>query len=205
MEGIKRMQADVPAAARQVAKLKGAPHALDLLKRLGQLSPASLVDNARLVRLSGRDSVTLDALFSRCWRIWRAVGVLSSPVPEITPLSVVTLSAVVRTSPFPVEVAPPPASGKTVVKPPRGEFRTLMTHAPAMGRWDKRVAAGHVGFVAGIFRRSKLRVSVRGNLGHGRKAVKATLSRFDLHQPERISATARREGKLVAVEVQTIQ
>ena len=205
MEGIKRMQADVPGAARRVSKLKGAPHALDLLKRLGQLAPASLVDNARLVRLSGRDAVTLDALFARCWRIWRAVGVLSSPMPEVTPLSVITLSSVVRTFPSPVEVLPAPVSGKTAAKPPKGQFRTLLVHSPAMGRLDQRAAAGHIGFVAGVFRRSKLRISVRGNLGYGRKVVRATLSRFDLHRPERLSATARKAGKLVAVEVQTLQ
>ena len=204
MEGIKRMQADVPAAARRVAKLKNAPQALDLLKRLGQLAPVSLVDNARLVRLSGRDAVTLDALFARCWRVWRAVGVLSSPPPEVTPLSVVTLSSVVRTFPSPVEALPAPVGGKTKQKP-KGEFRRLMVHSPAMRRWDERAAAGHIGFVAGVFRRSKLRVSVKGSLSRGRKVVKATLSRFDLHQPERVSATARKAGKLVSVEVQTLQ
>lgn len=205
MEGIKRMQADVPGAARRVAKLKGAPHALDLLKRLGQLAPASLVDNARLVRLSGRDAVTLDALFAHSWRIWRAVGVLSSPMPEVTPLSVITLSSVVRTFPAPVEMVPPTISGKIAAKQPKGEFRTLLVHAPAMRRWDQRTAAGHIGFVAGVFRRSKLRVSARGNIGRSRKVVKATLSRFDLHRPERVTATARKEGKLMAVEVQTLQ
>ena len=206
MEGIQRMQDDVPGTARRLAKLKGAPHALDLLKRLGQLAPATLVDNARLVRLSGRDAVTLDVLFSHCWRIWRAVGVLSSPRPEITPLSVVTLSSVVRTFPSEVESIPAPAGGggKSAGKP-SAEFRSLLVHHPAIKRWDQRTATGSVGFLGALFHYSKLQVSVRGSLGRGRGVVKSALSRFDLEKPERVTARGRKDGKLLAIEVLTLQ
>jgi len=64
LKGVTQLQHDVPAAARRIATISGAPGALDLLKRLGQRKMISLRENASLFGLSGRSPLTLQDLFA---------------------------------------------------------------------------------------------------------------------------------------------
>ena len=85
LDGTRKLASDSPTAARQIAAAPGAPEPIALLKRLGQTGSATLTDNARVGGLSGRGAVTLDSLFQRTWRIWRASGLLATPAPEAAP------------------------------------------------------------------------------------------------------------------------
>jgi hypothetical protein len=199
LKGIEQLQQDVPGSARQVATLDNAPHALDLLKSLGQIDPAPLSDNARLVALSGRSAATLDLLFRLCWRIWRAAGVLSSPMPDTTPISVKIMTAAVHR--YPAQAAAPP--------PPRrpgaaAALQSLLVYKPRARGWKDREFIEQVGFLAEVFSRAGLKVCVRGDLRRTRKLVEATRSRYDLPRPNRLEAVRRPGGRLV-VELLTRQ
>jgi hypothetical protein len=205
LQGIDRMAKDVPGAARKVAALQNGPHALELLKRLGQIQPASLGDNARIAGLSGRSPIDLGLLFRRFWRLWRAMGVLSAPAPEKAPLSVETLSALARTYPALVEAAPPDMTGgKAKRKRADGEQRLLLRYRPRLRRWDQRKAVEELGLLAAIFDRAKLRVSVRGSLRRARKLVAATTARYTLPDPERLEARSHDKGRLLQISLSLV-
>lgn len=88
--------AEVPAAARRLAEIEGAPGPLELLGPLSQLSPAGLEDNAELAGLSGISPVTLPALFDEAWRLWALAGVVPSSRPPEAPVATATLASVIR-------------------------------------------------------------------------------------------------------------
>lgn len=205
LQGIEAMSKDVPAAARKVSALPGGPHALQLLQRLGQIQPASLQDNARLAGLSGRSPLDLASLFRRFWKLWRDLGVLSTPPPDQAPLSAKTLSALIRSYPALVEAVPPDLSAAARKKagPRQGtdEERTLLSYRPKLRGWDQQRAVERLGRLAAIFDRAKLRVSVRDNLWRARKLVAATRARYDLKHPELLEARARKEGRLLQIDV----
>jgi len=207
MEGVERLQRDVPTAARQVAALKEAPHALDLLKRLGQIDPAPLMDNARLAGLSGRSALTLAELFRRSWQIWRESGVLSSPMPEQIPVYTGIMAAMVHTYPEMVEADPArtgPAS-KADKEPAREELHTLLTYEARGRRPDAAALQGEVAFLAEVFGRAHLEVSVRGGLKKARALVEATTSRYDITHPGRITAVAHHGNRAARVTIRVGQ
>jgi hypothetical protein len=199
LKGIEQLQQDVPGSARQVATLDNAPHALDLLKSLGQIDPAPLSDNARLVALSGRSAATLNLLFRLCWRIWRAAGVLSSPMPDAAPISVKIMTAAVHRYPAQATAPQPPSRVGAA-----NALQSLLVYKPKTRGWKDRELIEQVGFLAEVYSRAGLKISVRGDLRRTRKLVEATRSRYDLPRPNRLESVRRRGGRLV-VELLTRQ
>jgi hypothetical protein len=99
LEGTQKLAADAPTAARQIAATQGAPDPLSLLKRLGEVTPATLGDNVRMAGLSGRGALTLDRLFERTWQLFRGADVLATPIPEAVPVSSGVIASIARSSP----------------------------------------------------------------------------------------------------------
>lgn len=207
LEGVEQLQRDVPAAARQVAALKEAPHTLDLLKRLGQIDAAPLMDNARLAGLSGRSALTLDELFRRSWHIWRESGVLSSPMPEQIPVSAGIMAAMVHTYPEMVEADPGRSrpGSKVDKQPSRDQLHTLLTYEPSGRRPDLAALQGEVAFLAEVFGRAHLEVSVRGGLKQARALVEAMTSRYDITRPGRVTAVAHQGTRAARVTIRVAQ
>jgi len=199
LSGVERLQQDVPGAARQVAELDQAPHALDLLKSLGQIDPAPLSDNARLVALSGRSAATLERLFRLCWQIWREAGVLSSPMPDAAPISVQIMTSAVRSYPAQAVVAATPGGGAL------DAMQGLLVYQSDARRWDEQEHIERFGFIAEVFSRAGLKISVRGDWRRARGLVEAIRSRYDLLRPDRIVPVKRAGGQLVAAELFTRQ
>jgi len=170
LDGVEGLRADVPAAARKVAAIEGAPETVVLLERLGQLDHAGLRDNARALGLSGRGTATVPALFQLSWRLWRGVSVLSTPSPEMVPLSTAAVARLVRAATSLPE-SPPPA--------PRPASRVLLVHPVVGPRVDSAAFATEVGLVAGIFDRSVLRVSLRSP-GDAEALLASVRERFDV-------------------------
>ena len=202
LQGVEAMAKDIPGAARKVASLEDAPHALELLKRLGQIQPASLRDNARISGLSGRSPLDLPGLFGRFWRLWRALSVLSAPPPERAPLSVEMLSALVRTYPALVEAVPPDMT-KSRGKRRRasGKERLLLRYAPKLRPWTWQKAVEEIGFLAAVFDRSKIRVSLQGSLRRARRLVNATRARYTLTHPELLEARSHEKGRMLQISI----
>ncbi|MFS8065727.1 MAG: hypothetical protein ACMG6S_05065, partial [Byssovorax sp.] len=188
LEGAKKLAADPPTAARQIAAAPGAPEPIALLKRLGQTGSASLTDNTRTAGLSGRGAVTLDALFQRTWRIWRASGLLATPAPEAAPIATGVIAALVRSNP---ELITPSVSGARTAPAAAGKaanaldsLRVMITHRQAETKLDEAELIASAAFFADAFERSSLRVSVMkgGNVDVAatKHLIDAVEERFDV-------------------------
>ncbi len=164
LDGTKKLASDSPTAARQIAAAPGAPEPIALLKRLGQTGNASLTDNARVAGLSGRGAVTLDSLFARTWRIWRASGLLATPAPEVAPINTSVIAALVHSNP---ELITPPVARGPSAPAPGGKassaldgLRVMIAYRQAETKLDEADLESSAAFFADAFERSSLRVSV---------------------------------------------
>ncbi len=154
----RKLDADAPKAARSIATAQGAPEPLALLKRLGEIAPASLGDNARAFGLSGRGALTLDALFQQTWRIWRGAGVLATPVPDAPAINGSIIASLARSYP---SLATPPTEAKPRPTPTNPDaLKALVTFRQAEGKVDESALLATAGLLADAFERSVLRVAV---------------------------------------------
>lgn len=204
LEATRKLDGDPPAAARTIAGAPGAPEPLALLKRLGEIAPASLGDNARAFGLSGRGALTLDALFQQTWRIWRGAGVLATPVPDAAPINGSVIASLARSHP---SLAAPsvPLKPRAGAQSPDA-LKALVTYRQAEGKVDDALLLGTTGLLADVFDRSVLRVVVANKTGGvdaaaTKRLVDDVQERFDV-APGRVTAAKKAPGKVgAAVEI----
>jgi hypothetical protein len=188
LEGREMLARDVPAGARSIAAITGAPPLVDLLRRLGQLESVGLVEQAELAGLSGRSYVTLEVLFRRAWSIDRAIGVLSGPPPEVLPIATGTIATLVRReTPTPLERAAFRAAPEPRVL---ASFPLTLPRASRGGdAAGTDAAVARVGFVAGVFPRSGLRVvAPRQQASTARALADRAIEQYGL-DPARLEVT----------------
>lgn len=191
LEGTRKLAADAPAAARQVAAVQGAPEPLALLKRLGESAPATLGDNVRIAGLSGRGALTLEVLFQRTWQIWRGASVLATPAPEVTPVSNAVIAAIARAEPSLVD--PPAVRGGASGPESLGgkksgaaldKAKVMLVSPQPEGKLDDEAFTGAVGLIAAVFERSPIRVAVNQgagvDAGRTKKLIERVEGRFDV-------------------------
>ncbi|MBW2457148.1 MAG: hypothetical protein JRI68_21720 [Deltaproteobacteria bacterium] len=149
-------------AARKIGEAKGAPEPLAVLSRMSEITAASLDENAQVAGLSGRGAVTLEALFGRCWQIWREAKVLSIP-PERAPVDGTIIAALVRAG---GELStPPPTAGGSTPERPETKGQPLVVYRAPKGKLDEGQLVETIGFIAGVFRRSPLRITAHPRVG----------------------------------------
>jgi hypothetical protein len=197
LSGHELVAADATAAARKIADTKGAPEPLAILARLGEVKPASLASNAQAAGLSGRGAVTLESLFQRTWQIWRDAKVLEAP-PEQAPLTGAVIAELVRAEPgLAVPDAPPKGSGGDSAD----KAEPLIVHTLA-GELDEDKVVSAIGFVAGVFRRSPVRVTVHRGAGADQKStelmIDRAVERFGLERSRLLEGKARPKGRAAA-------
>ncbi len=179
LEGARKLEADAPGAARQIASASGAPEPIALLKRLGEISSASLYDNARSVGLSGRGALTLEALFQKSWQLWRGVGALATPAPDAAPINTTVVAALAQSSPALLAPPKPP-----VVATAKDDARALLTFKEPEGKLDEPGFLSTSALLAEAFERSPLRIAVaRGGALDGAATKKTAAdieARFDV-------------------------
>ena len=180
LAGVGQLSSDVPAGARRVAALPGAPPVVAVIEALGQLELASLRENAAAVGLSGRGALTLDELFRVTWRIWRDAGVLTTPPPDVAPLYPDLVASLVRRDPSAAVAVPrrrtAPDAG------PRPEV-LLVVRAPVTkdgGTLDAEAFVQRIGFLAGVFDRLSLRISIGDDVKTARLLADMARDRFGL-------------------------
>lgn len=177
LEGQKKLAADPPGSARVVAATKGAPEPLALLRRLGDVEAASLLDNARLAGLSGRGALTLSSLFSRTWQLYRGASMLATPPPEAPPIATGVIASLSRSSGASAGEGSGGAKGK--VEEGKSAFVVFRQE-----KLDEEPLVDTIGLLAAVFERSVLRVSVTGAGGvdaaKTKKVIEAAEGRFDL-------------------------
>jgi hypothetical protein len=201
LEAEKKLDVDPPAAARAIAAAPGAPEPIALLKRLGEIAPSSLADNARAFGLAGRGALTLEALFQESWRIWRGAGALATPAPDAAPIDGSIIASLARSHPA---LAAPPPKPKAPTGSPDG-WKVLVTHRQPEGKVDEAALLATTGLLADVFERSMLRVVVtRGgavDAAATKRLVDEVEQRFDV-APGRVIAGKKAPAKVgAAVEV----
>jgi hypothetical protein len=210
LDGTHKLESDPPAAARLIAAAAGAPEPIALLKRLGQIASAGLTDNAKIAGLSGRGALTLESLFQRSYRLYRAGGILATPAPEAAPIAPVVIASLVRGSssliaaPPPPRVSPGPAGSAAAGKGTPGNvdgLRAMITFRQVEGKFDEPELVTTAGFFADVFERSALRVGVgRGAAVDAvatRRVVDNVAERFDV-APSRLVAAKKVPPKAAA-------
>lgn len=191
LTGVGRLQSDVPEGGRQVASISGAPPVLAIIEALGQIEFASLRENAAAAGLSGRGALTLDEIFRITWRVWRDTGVITTPPPEVVPLHVGMIASLVRTEPNVAADVPrtqPPGAGGVGQRPEV----LLVVKAPA-GKLDAEAFVQRIGFLAGVFDRLPLRVSVKADPKTATLLMEMARDRFGL-RPAQLSIGKRTPG-----------
>ena len=188
-EGQARVAGDPTAASRRLAQLADGPEPLALLAQLGEIRSSSVADNALSAGVAGRGAVNLTSLFERCWRYWRSLSVLTTPSPERAPVSgdVITQLVLGGSQPQPARPSAPKSSASDAAQP-------LLQLNAGPGRDDARIIAD-VGFAAGVFARSTLRLSVYSQAAFDKKRTEALVAqineRFDLTPGRLVSHQAR--------------
>ncbi|UQA60146.1 hypothetical protein [Polyangium aurulentum] len=198
LEGTRKLAADPPGTARQLAGAEGAPEPLSLLRRLGDVQPASLADNARLAGLTGKSALTLTALFDRGFGLWRGVSTLAMPAPEKAPIATSVIASLVRAG------GAQPEGEAAAVKPAGEGTKALVVHRQEKLNEDGLVDT--IGLLAAVFERSTLRVSVQPqglvDGGKTKKVIEAALGKFELAESRLVvakKAGARNAAAVVEV------
>lgn len=191
-EGQTRVARDPTAASRRLAQLSDGPEPLALLAQLGEIRTSSVNDNALSAGVAGRGAVNLTSLFERCWRYWRSLSVLTTPSPERAPVSgeVITQLVLGNEQPTPAR----PSAPKLPSTQATGQAPLLQLNAAATAGDDSQII-GDVGFVAGVFARSTLRLSVYSQSAFDKKRTEALVGqiseRFDLGEGRLIAHQTR--------------
>lgn len=186
ISGQREVRTDAAGSARKIGAMAGAPDALVLVQRLGSLGWATLADNARMAGLSGRGAVTTESLFQNAWRIWRDAGVLTTPPPETAATEPAIVASLIRSG----TMADEPAPRDQAKAGPPGGAPALLAVAVAGSKLDEEGLVAEAGWVAGVFDRSTVQVTVRGARGVDRARaqtiVDTVADRFDV-SPQRLS------------------
>lgn len=171
LDGVTKVATDVPAAARLVATLQGAPPVVGIIEALGQIEFATLRENAAAVGLSGRGALTLDEIFKTTWRIWRDAGVLTTPAPEAVPLSTDVVASLVRADPKAVA---------EVVRPRAADGKRVFLVVRYGGKLEPEAFVTRIGFIAGVFDRLPLRISIKNDVKTAQLMADMARERFGL-------------------------
>jgi hypothetical protein len=168
LDAIARSRADIPGLARRLAAKEGlplspgvggAPDALVLVERLGQLDAVAIEQAGTLLGPLARGPVTLETLMQRTWPLARAAGMAANAAPEPLPIDARVIGAI-----GPREAAPSPAPSFGAISP---NAVPLLAYRATTG--DTDAVAQQMQFLAGVFERASFRVSAKG----GAKAATA--------------------------------
>ena len=213
LDGFERSRKDASNVARRLANKEalplaagvgGAPEAISLLERLGQIEPAGLAQQRALIGASAKGPVTLETLAQRTWVIARAGGLTTSAAPSPLPIDDRIATAIGPAPSPPPSNAPAGDAGSAdagaFAALPAGTTPLLVYRAtdPAS---DAASVAAQIGFLSGVFEHAAFRVSAKG----GEKAARviAASARDGFNLPSTRLAVARGEpaGVFATVEV----
>jgi hypothetical protein len=216
LEGLGRAGKDASSVARRLANKEalplgagvgGAPEAIALLERLGQVEAATLAQQSSYFGASAKGPVTLATLTQRTWSLARAAGLTTSAAPEALPID-----ARIATALAPSSTSSPRATdvdaGGTDAGAGTGAFAPLPTGATPLvlyraveAQADAASVAAQIGFLSGIFEHAAFRVTAKGGEKAARAIANAARERFDLPASRLATGTGEPAGAFAAVEI----
>lgn len=211
LEGLGKVSADASGVARKLAAKEGvalaagtggAPEAIALLERLGQLDNAKLTDEPTWIGASAKGPVTLETLTQRTWHLARAGGLTSAAAPEPLPIDarVVTAMAI---APKPKDAPKPEgdAGAATTFAPLPAGGVVLVSYRAVAAEADAAQVAAQIGFLSGVFERAAFRVSAKGGDKAAKAIAQAAKEKFDLPAGRLATVAAEPQGAFAQVDV----
>lgn len=193
LEGLARAGKDAPAVARRLATkdnvtfaagVGGAPEALHLVERLGQIEAA-------------KSNVPLDALVSRTWQLARAGGLTTSAAPDPLPIDARATAGQAKPAPATGDAdagagafGPVPAGATPLVL-----YRAVDTAA------DANAVAAQIGFLSGVFERAIFRVSAKGGDKAAKNIAGIARDKYEVPVTRLATVAAEPQGAFAAVEI----
>jgi hypothetical protein len=206
LDGLVRVGTDVPAVARRLAAkdglalaagVGGAPEALILVERLGQIETTTLEQQTRYLGALARDPVTLESLMQKTWQLARGAGLTASPPPAPLPIDARVVSIIAPPPKEPPAPAVEADAGNAFGAPPAGAVPLLAYRAVDA---DTDRVATQIQFAAGVFERAVFKITAKG----GAKAAGsiASAARDKGVATTRLSTTAAEpQGAFAVVEI----
>jgi hypothetical protein len=209
LDGIERAGRDASNVARRLANKEalplgagvgGAPEAIALLDRLGQIEPVTLAQQRAFIGASAKGAVTLASLAQRTWVLARAGGLTSSAAPSPLPIDERVANGI---APAPV-VAPGADSGTADA----GAFGALPASVTPLVAYravdpaaDTAAVAAEIGFLAGVFEHAAFRVSAKGGDKAARAIAAAARDSFAISPSRLATSAAEPAGAFATVEI----
>ena len=214
LDGLERVGRDAATVAQRLAAKEalplsagvlGAPDAIVLIDRLGQIAALGLGQQRSVMGSAAKGPVTLEALAQRQWTLARAGGLTTSAAPLPLPIDERIINAIAP-APAPAHDAPPRDAdgadgGVAVTFPalPPGTTPLLTYRADTSS--DVAAVAAQIGFLSGVFERSAFRVMAKGGEKAARIIATATRDRFDLSPARLATLPGEPKGAFAVVEV----
>ncbi len=204
LDGLERAGKDASNVTRRLANKEalplaagvgGPPEAIALLDRLGQIAPAGLVEQRRLMGSS--EPVTLETLLQRQWMLARGGGLTTTSAPVPLPID----DRIVRA------IAPAPAPTPPAALDAAGAFAPLPAGSTPLVAYRADPAAdvasvvSQIGFLSGVFERAAFRVSAKGGDKAARAIAMAAREKFALPASRIAIVAAEPAGAFAVVEV----
>jgi hypothetical protein len=163
-----------------------------IIEALGQVEFATLRENAVAFGLSGRGGLTLDQIFTTTWRIWRDAGVLTTSPPEATPLDTDVVASLARANPAIANEAPHRSAAPTPTQRP-DVLIVIRDHASKV---DNDAWIAHIGFLAAVFNRLPLRISIKDDAKATQLIADTARERFNLPASQVVVAKTTRASTI---------
>jgi hypothetical protein len=211
LEGIERSRKDASNVARRLANkdalplaagVGGAPEAIALLERLGQIEPATLAQQRVFIGASATGAVTLEALTQKTWSLARAGGLTTSAAPSPLPIDE-RVALAIAPAPAPKHAADGDTNGADAGAFPALPTGTtpLLVYRAVDAASDAATVAAQIGFLAGVFEHAAFRVTAKGGDKAARAIAAQARDKFDVPASRLATAAGEPAGAFASVEI----
>lgn len=212
LDGIARANKDASNVARRLANkeavplgagIGGAPEAIALLDRLGQIEPVALDKQRLFIGPDAKGAVSLETLMQRTWQLAKAGGLTTAGAPDPLPID-----------PRIATIAPAPPSPKSSPESDGGADAGAATFAPLPPgatpvvlyravdpSADNASVVSQIGFLSAVFERAAFRVSAKGGEKSARAIATMARDKYSLPATRLATVTAEPAGAFATVEI----
>jgi len=207
LEGLSRARSDVPGVARRLAAKEalplaagvgGAPEALVLVERLGQIENTGLDQQTSLIGPLAKGAATLDVLTQRTWQVARGGGLTAAAAPEPLPIDTRVVSMI---APPPKDAPALPATegdaGVTFGPLPAGAVAQVAYRA---AEGDSEKLAAEIAFLSAVFERGVFRITAKGGEKQAR-AIAAAAQGKGVSSSRMAIGAGEPQGAVAVIEV----